>query len=131
MERARAGLAGEGGAQSGRRDEQESMQTDRKYLLERVDDAAVAQLYADGFDELPRDQKILIWHLYRAALAGRDIYFDQRHGRSLEMRDVARRDPDPPGRDRRRRSRRDRALHQAVLDQQRPLTTISPPASSS
>jgi dipeptidyl-peptidase III len=61
---------------------------ERKYLLERVDDAAVAQVYADGFDELPLDQKILIWHLYQAALAGRDIYYDQRHALSLEMRDL-------------------------------------------
>ena len=61
---------------------------DRKYLLERVDDAAVAQLYADGFTSLPLDQKILIWHLYRAALAGRDIYYDQRYAHNLEMRDV-------------------------------------------
>ena len=64
------------------------MQAERKYLLERVDDAAVAQVYADGFDELPLEQKILIWHLYRAALAGRDIYYDQRHALSLEMREV-------------------------------------------
>src|SRR5688500_7933651 len=64
------------------------MQLDRKYLLERVDEAAVAQIYADGFDVLPLDQKILIWHLYRAALAGRDIYYDQRYEHSLEMRDV-------------------------------------------
>jgi dipeptidyl-peptidase-3 len=61
---------------------------DRKYLLERVDDAAVAQLYADGFSALPLDQKILIWHLYEAALAGRDIYYDQRYAHNLEMRDV-------------------------------------------
>ncbi|MFL6281393.1 MAG: dipeptidyl-peptidase 3 family protein [Vicinamibacterales bacterium] len=61
---------------------------DRKYLLERVDDAAVAQLYADGFSSLPLDQKILIWHLYQAALAGRDIYYDQRYAHNLEMRDV-------------------------------------------
>src|SRR4051812_25413418 len=61
---------------------------DRKYLLERVDDAAVAQLYADGFALLPLDQKILIWHLYQAALAGRDIYYDQRYAHNLEMRDV-------------------------------------------
>ena len=27
-----------------------SANTDRKYLLERVDDAAVVQLYADGFE---------------------------------------------------------------------------------
>ncbi len=64
------------------------MQSERKYLLERVGEAAVAQLYADGFDGLPLDQKILIWHLYRAALAGRDIYYDQRYAHSLEMRDL-------------------------------------------
>ena len=62
--------------------------TDRKYLLERVDDAAVVQLYADGFAALPLDQKLLIWHLYQAALAGRDIYYDQRYAHNLEMRDV-------------------------------------------
>ncbi len=61
---------------------------DRKYLLERVDEAAVVQLYADGFTSLPLDQKLLIWHLYEAALAGRDIYFDQRYAHNLVMRDV-------------------------------------------
>ena len=61
---------------------------DRKYLLERVDDAAVAQLYADGFERLPLDQKMLIWHLYRAALAGRDIFYDQRYAHNLEMREI-------------------------------------------
>ena len=45
---------------------------ERKYLLERVDDAAVVQLYADGFAELPLKEKTLVWHLYQAALAGRD-----------------------------------------------------------
>jgi dipeptidyl-peptidase-3 len=61
---------------------------ERKYLLERVDDAAVAQLYADGFERLPLDQKLLIWHLYQAALAGRDIFYDQRYVHNLEMRTV-------------------------------------------
>ena len=60
----------------------------RKYLLERVDDAAVAQVYADGFAELPLDQKVLVWHLYQAAIAGRDIFYDQRYAHNLEMRDV-------------------------------------------
>jgi dipeptidyl-peptidase III len=60
----------------------------RPYLLERVDEAAVVQLYADGFDDLPIDQKILIYHLYEAALAGRDIYYDQRYAHNLEMREV-------------------------------------------
>ena len=31
---------------------------------------------------------MLIWHLYPAALAGRDIYYDQRYAHNLEMRDV-------------------------------------------
>src|SRR5437764_6204591 len=62
--------------------------TERKYLLERVDDAAVVQLYADGFTELPAREKILVWHLYQAAIAGRDIFYDQRYAHNLEMRDV-------------------------------------------
>src|SRR5688572_20371704 len=62
--------------------------TDRKYLLERVDDAAVVQLYADGFQTLPLKQKTLIWHLYQAALAGRDIFIDQKHRDALAMRDI-------------------------------------------
>src|ERR687898_262795 len=60
----------------------------RKYLLERVDEAAVVQLYADGFEALPVDQRILMWHLYQAAIAGRDIFFDQRYAHNLVMRDV-------------------------------------------
>jgi dipeptidyl-peptidase-3 len=60
----------------------------RKYLLERVDDAAVVQLYADGFSALPLREKTLIWHLYQAALAGRDIFIDQKHRSALEMRSI-------------------------------------------
>jgi dipeptidyl-peptidase-3 len=60
----------------------------RRYLLEQVDDAAVVQYYADGFASLPIDQKMLVWHLYQAALAGRDIYYDQRYVHSLEMRQI-------------------------------------------
>jgi dipeptidyl-peptidase-3 len=62
--------------------------SDRAYLLEKVGEAAVVQVYADGFRELPLREKRLIWHLYQAALAGRDIFYDQKHERNLEMRDV-------------------------------------------
>ena len=62
--------------------------SDRKYLLETVDDAAVVQYYADGFDKLPLREKTLIYHLYQAALAGRDIFIDQKHRNALEMRGV-------------------------------------------
>jgi dipeptidyl-peptidase-3 len=60
----------------------------RQYLLEQIDDAAVVQLYADQFSALPLREKTLIWHLSRAALAGRDIFYDQRHRNALEMRRV-------------------------------------------
>ena len=61
---------------------------ERRYLLERIDDAAVVQLYADGFEALSLRDKTLVWHLYQAALAGRDIYYDQRYEHNLEMREV-------------------------------------------
>ena len=60
----------------------------RPYLLEQVDDAAIVQLYADGFASLSLREKTLTWHLYLAAIAGRDIYYDQRYAHNLAMRDM-------------------------------------------
>ena len=60
----------------------------RKYLLETVEDAAVVQLYADGFSSLPLRDKTLIYHLTQAAIAGRDIFYDQKHRDALAMRRV-------------------------------------------
>jgi dipeptidyl-peptidase III len=60
----------------------------RRFLLEQIDDVAVVQYYADGFESLSSDEKRLIWHLYQAALAGRDIYYDQRYRHALDMRDL-------------------------------------------
>jgi dipeptidyl-peptidase-3 len=65
-----------------------SPRSERRYLLERIGEAAVAQVYADGFRALPRRDKLLIWHLSQAAVAGRDIYYDQRYTHNLEMREV-------------------------------------------
>jgi len=62
--------------------------TVRRYLLEHVDDVAVVQIYADGFSSLSLREKQLTWHLYLAALAGRDIYYDQRYAHNLEIRAV-------------------------------------------
>jgi dipeptidyl-peptidase-3 len=64
------------------------MADERRYLLERVGDAAVVQLYADGFANLSLGEKRLVWHLYQAAIAGRDIFYDQRYVHNLAMRDV-------------------------------------------
>ena len=61
---------------------------DRKYALDQVDDALVAQLYADGFSSLSLKEKTLVWHLSQAALAGRDIFLDQKHRDALAMRGV-------------------------------------------
>lgn len=61
---------------------------ERRYLLEQIDDVAVVQYYADHFDDLTLEQKRLAWHLYQAAIAGRDIYYDQRYRHALDMRAV-------------------------------------------
>src|SRR3954469_7193297 len=61
---------------------------DRQYLLEQLGEAAVVQVYADAFCDLPLREKILVWHLGQAAIAGRDIFYDQRYAHNLEMRDL-------------------------------------------
>ncbi|HKE86249.1 MAG TPA: hypothetical protein VKB50_20960 [Vicinamibacterales bacterium] len=58
----------------------------RPHFLEQIGEAAVVQLYADGFSSLSLREKTLAWHLYLAALAGRDIYYDQRYAHNLDMR---------------------------------------------
>ncbi len=61
---------------------------DRRYLLERVDDTAVVQLYADGFEQLSLRDKQLCYHLAQAAIAGRDIFIDQKFEENLPIRDL-------------------------------------------
>ena len=65
-----------------------AQEAERQYLLERIDDAAIGQIYADGFEGLDLREKVLIWHLYNAALAGRDIFYDQRYVHNLDMRET-------------------------------------------
>ena len=98
-----------------------SMNDTRRYLLESVDDAAVVQLYADGFSALDLRDKILVWHLYLAAIAGRDIYYDQRYAHNLEMRALLEAMLTHGSVRRPARARGDSPLHEAVLDQHRPL----------
>jgi dipeptidyl-peptidase-3 len=61
---------------------------DRPYLLETVEDFAVGRLYADGFEDLTREERVLAFYLSRAAIAGRDILFDQMGRNLLEVRDL-------------------------------------------
>ena len=58
----------------------------RRYLLDRVDKTAIVQLYADGFGRLSLDDKLLAYHLSQAAIAGRDIFLDQRFVYALPLR---------------------------------------------
>src|SRR5688572_24350313 len=67
-----------------------SSSVERKYLLERVDEAAVVQLYADGFSALPLRGKTLSYDLPQAAIAGRDFCYAQKHRNALEMRRILR-----------------------------------------
>jgi len=57
-------------------------------LLQRVGDVAVAQLYADGFENLSLDDQRLCWHLAQAAIAGRDIFLAQRCADGVALRDL-------------------------------------------
>ncbi len=60
----------------------------RPYLLEKAGEFAVARLYADGFEDLSQQERVLAYYLSRAALAGRDIYYDQAGREVLEARDL-------------------------------------------
>ena len=71
--RAADALTSQGASRDGDRDRARSGRARRPmhpYLLERVGEAAVVQLYADGFAALPLREKILVWHLAQAAIAG-------------------------------------------------------------
>jgi dipeptidyl-peptidase-3 len=65
------------------------MRTDRrKYFLEKVGKVAIVQLYADGFEDLSLNEKISAYYLSCAALAGRDITYDQNHRHGLKVRNL-------------------------------------------
>jgi len=66
----------------------ETQPQERQYVLERVGQARVVQLYADGFDQLSPKEKIFSYYLYLAAIAGRDIAIDQHHPVALEVREL-------------------------------------------
>ena len=60
----------------------------RVYSIERVGPARVVQLYADGFESLPTREKIFLYYLSQATIAGRDIAIDQHHRNALEVREI-------------------------------------------
>jgi dipeptidyl-peptidase-3 len=58
----------------------------RPLVLDRVGGTTLLHLYVDGFSELSLQEKMLAYHLVRAAVAGRDIAYDQQHRFALELR---------------------------------------------
>ncbi|HSP88534.1 MAG TPA: hypothetical protein VLN45_10405 [Ignavibacteriaceae bacterium] len=57
-----------------------------KYQTEQFADLAILRFKVDGFEELSLKQKEMLYYLYEAALAGRDIFYDQNYKHNLKVR---------------------------------------------
>ncbi|HVO29976.1 MAG TPA: hypothetical protein VMV18_04545 [bacterium] len=58
----------------------------RRYLKGTVDGAALCQLYVDDWEALTPSEHVYAYFLSQAALAMRDVYWDQMHRDSLALR---------------------------------------------
>ncbi len=61
---------------------------DFAYTNEQFADIQMLRYKVEGFDQLSLRQKTLIYHLAEAALAGRDILYDQNGRYNLRIRDM-------------------------------------------
>lgn len=61
---------------------------DFKYTNEQFADIQMLRYKVEGFEQLSLHQKTLIYHLSEAALAGRDILFDQNGRYNLRIREM-------------------------------------------
>jgi dipeptidyl-peptidase-3 len=59
---------------------------DFNYFSEQFEDLRILRYNVPGFDQLSLKQKKLAYYLSRAALAGRDIYWDQNYRHNLMLR---------------------------------------------
>ena len=57
-----------------------------QWVVDRFDDVKVLRYQVPGFDELPLQDKLLVYYLNQAALCGRDIIFDQNCRYNLPIR---------------------------------------------
>ncbi|MCH5246411.1 MAG: dihydrofolate reductase [Muribaculaceae bacterium] len=60
--------------------------TDFNYVADRFADIEVLRYQVPDFENLPLNQKLLVYHLTEAALAGRDILWDQNGKYNLAIR---------------------------------------------
>ena len=56
------------------------------WIVDRFDDIKVIRYEVPGFDELPLEEKDLVYYLAEAAKCGRDIFFDQNCAVNLPVR---------------------------------------------
>ena len=61
---------------------------DFDYTVDRFADIEVLRYRVPGFEELPLQQKKLVYYLTEAALYGRDILWDQNNKYNLQLRDL-------------------------------------------
>ncbi|MCX6584369.1 MAG: dihydrofolate reductase [Candidatus Aminicenantes bacterium] len=57
-----------------------------KFFVEQFADLAIGRFQIPGFEDLPLQQKKLLYYLYQAALSGRDIAWDQDYKYNLKIR---------------------------------------------
>jgi len=63
-----------------------SSKTGFNVMVDRFADLQVLRYNVPGFENLPLDRKLFIYHLSEAALAGRDITYDQNYKHNLRIR---------------------------------------------
>ena len=66
--------------------DQEQQADSTSWIVDRFDDIKVLRYEVPGFEELPLNQKVLIYYLAQATKCGRDILFDQNFKYNLTIR---------------------------------------------
>ena len=63
-----------------------SVQTEQPWIVDRFDDIKVIRYEVPGFEQLPHEEKELVYYLAEAAKCGRDILYDQNCAINLPVR---------------------------------------------
>ena len=66
--------------------DQEQQTDSTSWIVDRFDDIKVLRYEVPGFENLPLNQKLLVYYLAQAAKCGRDILFDQNFKYNLTVR---------------------------------------------
>ncbi len=61
---------------------------ERRYLIEQIGPIAIVQFYVDGFDELTPAERLLVYYLAEAGIAGDPIYTDEISPYGLELKQL-------------------------------------------